>query len=186
MTKQCSKCKDVKSLDDFYKNKRSPDGHRPNCKKCHNTASSQYQQTETYKEYKKEYMKAYRQTRQRRDSRREYHAEYRRNKYRTDNTYKLKVDMRRRMHEALNGNCKADNTKALLGCTYEEARAHIEAQFTEGMSWDKMGLHGIHIDHIRPCASFDLSDPEQQRECFHYTNLQPLWAKDNLEKSDKW
>jgi len=90
------------------------------------------------------------------------------------------------MREALNGNCKADTTKALLGCTYEEARAHIEAQFTEGMSWDKMGVHGIHIDHIRPCASFDLSDPEQQRECFHYTNLQPLWAEDNIRKSDTW
>ena len=95
-------------------------------------------------------------------------------------------NLRSRMHQALNGKCKADTTKALLGCTYEEARAHIEAQFTEGMSWDKMGLHGIHIDHIRPCASFDLSDPEQQRECFHYTNLQPLWAEDNLKKSDKW
>jgi len=50
------------------------------------------------------------------------------------------------------------------------------------MSWDNYGYRGWHIDHIRPCASFDLTDPEQQRECFHYTNLQPLWWQDNLRK----
>ena len=110
------------------------------------------------------------------------------NKVRRDNdpAFRIEHTLRNRMRAALNGRCKADTTKALLGCTYKEACAHIEAQFTEGMSWDKMGIHGIHIDHIRPCASFDLTDPEQQRECFHYTNLQPLWAKDNLRKSDKW
>jgi hypothetical protein len=53
------------------------------------------------------------------------------------------------------------------------------------MSWGNYGLHGWHVDHIIPCASFDLTDPEQQRQCFHYTNLQPLWAEDNLRKSDK-
>jgi hypothetical protein len=50
------------------------------------------------------------------------------------------------------------------------------------MSWDNHGKHGWHIDHIRPCASFDFSDPEQQQQCFHYSNLQPLWAGDNLSK----
>ena len=54
------------------------------------------------------------------------------------------------------------------------------------MSWDNYGIHGWHIDHIRPCASFDLTDPEQQRQCFHYPNLQPLWAFDNLSKNDGW
>jgi HNH endonuclease. len=54
------------------------------------------------------------------------------------------------------------------------------------MSWDNYGRDGWHIDHIRPCASFDLTDPEQQRQCFHYTNLQPLWAADNIRKGAKW
>jgi hypothetical protein len=83
-----------------------------------------------------------------------------------------------------NGGRKAAKTEELLGCTVAEARAHLEAQFLPGMTWDNHGEW--HIDHIRPCASFDFSDSQQQKECSHYTNLQPLWAKDNLSKSDKW
>ena len=78
---------------------------------------------------------------------------------------------------------KTGRTKELLGCTIDELLLHLESQFTDGMSWDNR--HLWQIDHIRPCASFDLTDPEQQKECFHYTNLQPLWAKDNLSKSDR-
>ena len=74
----------------------------------------------------------------------------------------------------------------LLGCSIEVARFHLECQFTKGMSWDNYGYNGWHIDHIRPCASFDLTDSEQQKQCFHYTNLQPLWAEDNLKKGDKY
>lgn len=74
----------------------------------------------------------------------------------------------------------------LLGCTISELRQHLENRFIGGMTWENHGLHGWHIDHIRPCASFDLTQPAQQRECFHYLNLQPLWAKDNMSKSAKW
>ena len=79
---------------------------------------------------------------------------------------------------------KSKRTEELLGCTIEEAKAHLASLFTDGMSWDNHGEW--HIDHIRPCASFDLTDPEQQKQCCHYTNLQPLWAADNLAKSDNW
>ena len=53
------------------------------------------------------------------------------------------------------------------------------------MSWDNYGLHGWHVDHIKPCASFDLSKPIEQRKCFNFNNLQPLWAIDNLRKGSK-
>jgi hypothetical protein len=97
--------------------------------------------------------------------------------------YKLQRLLQRRITHALKGRAKITLTIDYIGCTTEELKKHIESKFTKGMSWDKM--HLIHIDHIRPCASFDLSDPEQQRICFHYTNLQPLWAIDNLKKGAK-
>jgi hypothetical protein len=78
---------------------------------------------------------------------------------------------------------KAMPTMQLVGCTVSELRAHLERQFRPGMRWDNLGAW--HIDHIKPCAAFDLRDPEQQRACFHFTNLQPLWARENLSKSDR-
>ena len=75
---------------------------------------------------------------------------------------------------------KAGRTTELVGCTWAELRRHLELQFAPGMTWENR--NAWHIDHIRPCASFDLTDPEQQKECFHYTNLQPLWAEENIKK----
>ena len=60
---------------------------------------------------------------------------------------------------------------------------HLESLFSPGMTWDNYGFEGWHIDHIKPCASFEL---DQKKICFHYTNLQPLWAKDNMSKSNKF
>ena len=73
----------------------------------------------------------------------------------------------------------------LHGCSAEFCRAYLESKFTEGMTWDNYGIHGWHIDHIRPLSSFDLTLDSEQKKCFHYTNIQPLWAEDNLRKSDK-
>ena len=68
----------------------------------------------------------------------------------------------------------------LLGCTVQEFKRKLEDQFQSGMNWNNYGKW--HIDHIRPIAMFDLTDFEQQRQCFHFSNFQPLWAKDNLRK----
>jgi len=78
---------------------------------------------------------------------------------------------------------KSAKTSELLGCTVEDLRLFLEAEFVEGMSWENYGEW--HVDHIRPCASFNLEDPEEQKRCFHWTNLQPLWAQDNLRKGAK-
>jgi hypothetical protein len=98
--------------------------------------------------------------------------------------YRLTINLRRRFLLALQGKNKSNSTIKLLGCTPEFLKKYIESKFKPGMSWDKR--HLFHIDHIRPCASFDLSKPEEQEKCFHYTNLQPLWAKDNLSKGAKY
>ena len=79
----------------------------------------------------------------------------------------------------------------LIGCEVDYLMYHIQEQFTKGMTWDNhgRGWYGKkewHIDHIKPCSLFDLTDPDQQRECFNFTNLQPLWAEDNRIKSNKY
>jgi hypothetical protein len=80
---------------------------------------------------------------------------------------------------------KTDRTVDLIGCTVPEFMAHIAKQFQPGMSWDNWALDCWHLDHIRPISSFDLRDRDQQRVCFHYTNYQPLWARDNISKGAK-
>lgn len=112
----------------------------------------------------------------------EYHRNYMAERASKDMDFRLRGSLRARVRSAIYADCgrKAVRTMELIGCSIKHLRAHLEQQFTDGMSWDNYG--DWHIDHIKPCAAFDLADPEQQRECFHYTNLQPLWAVDNLRK----
>ena len=94
---------------------------------------------------------------------------------------------RQRVREILkrSKNLKLERTNRLVGCSWKQLKHHLESQFKDGMNWGNHATFGWHIDHIRPCASFNLSDPEQQKQCFHYTNLQPLWWIDNINKSNK-
>jgi hypothetical protein len=110
--------------------------------------------------------------------------EYRRNKFNTDVNFKLTCCLRSRIVRAINNNIKSKSTMNLIGCSIDQLKQHLLLQFTLGMSFDNYGKW--HIDHIKPCAKFDLSKPSEQRKCFHYTNLQPLWAKENLQKSYKY
>lgn len=98
---------------------------------------------------------------------------------------KTKHSLRTRINLVLKGKIKSGSTIDLLGCSIEFFLQYIESKFLPGMTWNNHTRNGWHIDHIIPCASFDLTDPEQQKKCFHYSNLQPLWAVDNLRKSDK-
>lgn len=122
-----------------------------------------------------------------RDKVREYHRNYMREyvKDRSDRDpqYKLIKLMRSRLYKALKRCQKSATTMELVGCSSFELKSHIESLFLDGMSWENYGEW--HVDHIKPCSSFDFMDPSQQYECFNYKNLQPLWANDNLRKSDK-
>ena len=104
-----------------------------------------------------------------------------------DLQYKLSGLLRSRIKGALR--CldisKACKSMELLGCTIAHLRDHLEAQFTAGMTWGNMGKGGWHIDHIIPCAFFDLTKPSHQKVCFNYQNLQPMWASENCSKQDK-
>lgn len=99
---------------------------------------------------------------------------------------KLRRKLRTRLYDALR--CKRKTGSAIkdLGCTLEELRIFIESKFQPGMTWDNWCFRGWHIDHIRPLASFDLENREEFLKAVHYTNLQPLWAFDNLSKGAKY
>lgn len=99
-------------------------------------------------------------------------------------SFRVLKAMRRRMRKALQSKSKSDLTLKLLGCSALELKAWLSGWFEPGMSWENYGQW--HIDHNRPCSSFNLSNPLEQEKCFHYLNLRPLWAKDNLIKGARW
>ncbi len=111
--------------------------------------------------------------------------DYERNKYKTDINYKLRMLCRSRIWAALKGNSKSASTMELIGCTIDELRSHLESLFEPWMTWENHGVGGWDIDHIRPCVSFDLTDPKQQRICCNWSNLQPMEHIENIKKRDK-
>jgi hypothetical protein len=125
---------------------------------------------------KKEYQRAFWKTETGRNLRRENARNQRRKPYN-----RVVFNLRRRLREYIRAH--GTRTVELIGCTTAELRTHIERQFRDGMSWENYGQW--HVDHIRPCAAFDLTDYAQRCACFHFTNLQPLWAEDNILKSDR-
>lgn len=103
-----------------------------------------------------------------------------------DIQFRLSGNIRARIRLAVRKGQKAGSAVSDLGCTVEELKKYLEAKFQPGMTWENWGRKGWHIDHIIPLASFDLTDREQFLKACHYTNLQPLWADQNLVKGAKF
>ena len=102
---------------------------------------------------------------------------YKKKKYHSDVNFKITTNLRNRLYKALKAQkaTKSAPTMTLTGLNPAKLQQWIASQFEEGMTWDN-----THIDHMMPCASFDLTDPMQQKQCFHYTNLKPEYAADNM------
>jgi len=206
-TKICSNCKIEKSFDQFNKG-NDKFGLHYWCKECKKQQNEQYRLAhkpeikQYWKQYRlahkpeiKQYWKQYYLAHKAEKNQywKQYYLahkaekkQYKKNKYHTDINYKISCYLRTRIWGALKNNSKSKSTMRLVGCSIDFFRCYYESKFTEGMSWEKVMNGEIHCDHRRPCASFDLSKPSEQRKCFHYTNLQPLWAKDNLIKGKKY
>lgn len=105
-----------------------------------------------------------------------------RTRLKSDINFKLRCNLRGRLGKALVNNHKSGSAVRDLGCTIPQLRKYLESKFQPGMTWDNYGRNGWHIDHVKPLALYDLSDPKEIKLATHYTNLQPLWAKDNLSK----
>lgn len=207
--KRCSCCKELKEATNvfFAKNSRTKDGFSFRCKECRNR-EEYHKKTEEVKQKRKEYYGANKEkviahTKKYKERHPEWYkkqnrkyylenkekivATSKKNHYKRiseDVSFKILQRCRTRLYNAVKGHVKSKRTKELLGCSVEHLMNHLEAQFKEGMTWDNYGEW--HIDHIKPCAMFDFSKEEHQKACFHYTNLQPLWAVENIRKSDKY
>jgi hypothetical protein len=132
---------------------------------------------EKAKEHNKEYYQA------NKERIKEGYKEYKRNRIKTDPLFKMCHNLRVRTSRAFKnkGYSKNTKTKEMLGVDWEVCKSHIEIQFTKGMNWDNYGEW--HIDHITPLAS--AKNEQEICNLCHYTNLQPLWAEDNLRKGNK-
>jgi hypothetical protein len=101
----------------------------------------------------------------------------------SDVGYRILCNLRRHVNRAIRKTEKSAKTKELIGCSMAELRAHLESMFLVGMTWANYGQW--HVDHIIPCCKFDMSNPEEQRRCYNWKNLQPLWAVDNIRKGGR-
>lgn len=212
-TKKCSKCKKDLPLHSFHKSKRTKIGLKSACKDCKSKDSTEfwfknrerlmkenaeYGKTEESKSYQSKYYQERKEVKKLRaklyaekkkaediDLWRKSRASYVRNRRKNDAEYKILCCCRGRISCALRENAKRSCTRDLIGCSIEFYKRYLESLWVEGMSWENYGKGGWHIDHIVPCASFNLLSEEAQKRCFHYTNTQPLWEKDNFAKGSK-
>ena len=211
-TRMCNKCHIEKPITEYYYTKDSK-SYRRDCRQCSGDRTKRWR-LKNLDYARKKGRQHYRENKERHDEAtalwREKNSEYVSNhkrQYRKDNLEKIKKKereynkfrrdkdlnhifykrFRSRIRKTLIAQHaeKSNTTYELTGCDWIELRKHFESLFTEGMTWNNHGRYGWHIDHITPCASFDLTDPDQQKICFHYSNLQPLWAEDNLKKGAK-
>lgn len=189
MFKICCKCKVSKNIVDFGRDKYNKDGYNYVCKECKNkkVRKNYSKRREKSLAYNKEYHKKNKDKIHKRKS--EYYQKnkekrrvYERNYYKNNPQARIAKNLRIRIRDFFKGCYKPESAINHLGCSVEELKDYLESQFQPGMSWDNYGVHGWHVDHIKSLDSFDLTDLEQFKEACHYTNLQPLWAKDNWLK----
>jgi len=209
--KRCYKCDSVKSLAEF---ELYDDGtkYRGSCKICRHTEKAEYvaRNKEKVDEYHRQYradnieqIKSRRKVKYQGDKealgvrRRELyvknHAHIRKRiaarhaeRMRTEPEYVLRRAVRARTGAAVKSiGEKSAGSLEYLGCSISELKTHLESQFKPGMSWDNYGYYGWHIDHIKPISSFNLTIETELAQACHYTNLQPLWAKENFSKGNR-
>lgn len=206
--KQCTVCNQIVKIENFTKNTSYKDGYEKRCvicqrkgvkkyreqpeniekvKKWRKTWNSKPENKLKMKEYRKENtikQKEYQKKHKQKESFKIKRNKHRRERYKNDVKYKITRLLRSRLIASVKNKSNDVSTLELLGCSIKDFKEYIESQFKEGMTW---GNHGEwHIDHCRPCASFDLSKKTEQRICFNWRNMQPLWGEENLTKNAKY
>lgn len=159
--KVCSKCGEA---GEFSSCKKSRDGLQSQCKSCKSIATAAYYRSNPERRFKRNKEQA--------------KARYEQNK--------VSMNISRGIRKSLGRHKNGYKWESLLGYSLEDLKSHLASLFSDGMTWENYG--DWHIDHIRPVSSFDIKDEYCQDfiDCWSLTNLQPLWAKDNLSKGSKW
>jgi hypothetical protein len=171
MEKKCSKCDIVKSITDFNKQKIGKDGVRSYCRECQKILRKEY--SDNNKELEYIYQLKYRKNNP------NYNKDWQKNKRQRDILFRLRGNLRSRLCNIVNN--KTTKTLDSIGLDINDFKVFIENKFIDGMSWENYGEW--HIDHILPLSC---GNSVEEILCLnHYTNLQPLWAEDNLKKSNK-
>lgn len=207
-TKKCSKCQVVKPFSDFNPNKGGKFGLRGECKIC--TRKYQNERYKIIRDDKLAKQKArydrdpsifnvrskrwYSENREKHrktsdkwlNKNREHCNQIIGNRLKNDETFHIMKVLRSRLKNVLKYQRKSQSTKEFLGCSPKELCLYLEKRFLPGMTWKNHGFgkDKWNVDHILPCAIFDFSDPVEQKQCFHYSNLQPLWQVDNFKKGE--
>ncbi len=199
--KKCSKCKEIKDSSSFSNCLSAKDGLQWVCKRCRRLYQIEHkdqikQRTDKNKEKITSQIRKWRKDNdlKMREQKKEYYQKHKKTiierhrlnhhkRYKFDINYKLTVNLRNRLNRAIEDNYKSGSAVRDLGCSIQELKLYLESQFTEEMNWNNHGKW--HIDHIKPLASFDLTKREELLKACNYTNLQPLWAVDNLKKGDR-
>jgi hypothetical protein len=188
--KLCRRCESVLNVGRFSKNAAASDGLMPLCKACDAQKSKERRDKNKAAHLARRRDLYKKNAAQMRAASKRYKTENRdlvnkrlREKRKEDPLFKLRENIKKRLKDALKrgGYTKTSKTMQILGCTAKELKEHIERQFTKGMSWATLGSE-IHIDHIIPLAT--AKSEEDLIALNHFTNLRPMWAKQNMEKSD--
>lgn len=200
-TQICTKCNIEKLFSEFHKDSRNSSKFRKQCKLCMNKSSREYKRKNKEKIHKKnkEYFEKNRELnkikcreykiknpswfknwQKKNESKRKKYLK----KYNQKSLIRVKNSLRSRINYLMNNEENINpRTLDLLGCKYDFLISHLESKFTTGMSWENYGYYGWHIDHIIPLSS--AKTVEELKSLYHYSNLQPLWSRDNLSKGNK-
>lgn len=205
--KRCYRCNQQKPLDAFNACKSGTHGRHGHCRSCQKNVRREWysKNSEQEKDNRRAYGKSEKAIVMRRaryaknrdkllERNRQYRAtpaarakaaKARLAKETRDPSAKLARNLRVRLRKVVVGINRSASTMALLGCTIPELKKHLEQQFAPGMSWENYGYRGWHIDHKLPCASFDLTRDTDQKTCFHFSNLRPMWRFENQSKGSR-
>ncbi len=195
----CGKLLEKNSKNFRYKSKKKNIlTFRPVCRPCERKQVIEFYKTKKGKKLKQKYEKNYAISGKKKISQKKFYDKNRvelnqKNiarraiRRKTDPHTRIRDNLSLRMRLALKEQnlTKRNTTTDLVGCSIPFLKKYLENKFKKGMNWKNQGRYGWHIDHIKPCSKFDLSDPDQQKKCFNYKNLQPLWAEENIKKSNK-